>query len=225
MQVKKPRILFCAYRDWACNIYHCINASFQHLFDIELVQSREESKTINPDLYEFILFVGWSWIIPQEMVETGKCICFHPSPLPKYRGGSPIQHQIINGEEKSAVTLFIMDSGIDTGPLLLQEPFSLIGELDDVLENIRGAGVEVIKQLLGYYLVHKKLIEGIPQNESLATSFKRRKQEESEITLNEIKSSTATELYNKIRCLQDPYPNAFIRCGDGSKLFITRSHL
>ena len=47
----------------------------------------------------------------------------------------------------------------------------------------------------------------------------------SEIKIDEIKNCTAKELYNKIRSLQDPYPNAFIKCKDGTKLFITHTKL
>ncbi|SVE63951.1 uncharacterized protein METZ01_LOCUS516805, partial [marine metagenome] len=65
--------------------------------------SEEFVKTLNPDI---ILFYGWSWIISETIVNTYKCIMLHPSKLPKYRGGSPIQNQIIDGEIESAVTLF-----------------------------------------------------------------------------------------------------------------------
>ena len=47
----------------------------------------------------------------------------HPSPLPKYRGGSPIQNQIINGESKSAVTLFKINNKIDQGDIIYQKEF------------------------------------------------------------------------------------------------------
>jgi methionyl-tRNA formyltransferase len=48
-------------------------------------------------------------------------ICFHPSLLPKYRGRSAINWALINGETKTGVSLFWVDEGIDTGPLLLQK--------------------------------------------------------------------------------------------------------
>ena len=47
-------------------------------------------------------------------------ICFHPSLLPRYRGGSAIPWQLIRGETRSGVTVFWPDAGIDTGPILLQ---------------------------------------------------------------------------------------------------------
>ena len=48
-------------------------------------------------------------------------ICFHPSLLPKYRGGSAINWTLIKGETKTGISLFWVDEGIDTGPILLQK--------------------------------------------------------------------------------------------------------
>lgn len=61
-------------------------------------------------------------IIPLAMVEAPRkaSVCFHPSRLPAYRGGSAIPWQLIKGETKSAVTLFRPDEGMDTGPIYLQ---------------------------------------------------------------------------------------------------------
>ena len=61
------------------------------------------------------------------------------------------------------------------------------------------------------------------QKQDEATTFKRRIPEQSEITIDDFQSLSANELSNKINSLQDPYPNAFIRCKDGSILFLTSS--
>ena len=58
-------------------------------------------KKINPKL---IFFPDWSWIIPNEIVQKYQCVCFHESNLPKFRGGSPIQNQIIRGIKKTKTT-------------------------------------------------------------------------------------------------------------------------
>mgnify|MGYP003640641550 FL=1 len=94
-------IWICAYRDWALDIYDDVLENFDN---VNLIKSQEEfTNTI--DLFtasDSIFFIGWSWIIPTVIVEKFNCICMHPSPLPKYRGGSPLQNQIINGERLSA---------------------------------------------------------------------------------------------------------------------------
>jgi len=61
-------------------------------------------------------------IVPEPLLHVPRLgtLCFHPSLLPRYRGGSAIPWQLINGETKTGVTVFWTDAGIDTGPILLQ---------------------------------------------------------------------------------------------------------
>src|SRR5262245_49448805 len=61
-------------------------------------------------------------IVPEPLLHIPRqaSICFHPSLLPRYRGGSAINWQLIRGETRSGVTVFWPDAGIDTGPILLQ---------------------------------------------------------------------------------------------------------
>ena len=141
----------------------------------------------------------------------------HPSPLPKYRGGSPIQNQIINGETDSAVTLFLMDEGIDTGPIIKQEHISLEGSLDEIFKRITEVGV----RLTNYILEDNFVLE--QQDDSEATYFKRRREEDSEITLDELKQKDSLYLFNKIRMLQEPYPKPYIKTADGKKLYINKA--
>ncbi|TMB17984.1 MAG: methionyl-tRNA formyltransferase [Deltaproteobacteria bacterium] len=63
-------------------------------------------------------------IVPEPLLHVPRLtsICFHPSLLPRYRGGSAIAWQLIRGETESGVTVFWPDAGIDTGPILLQRP-------------------------------------------------------------------------------------------------------
>ena len=61
-------------------------------------------------------------IVPPAVFDAPRLgsICFHPSLLPRYRGGSAIPWQLIKGETRTGVTVFWVDPGIDTGPILLQ---------------------------------------------------------------------------------------------------------
>ncbi len=62
-------------------------------------------------------------LIPREIVDAPRrgSLCFHPSLLPKFRGGAAINWQIILGEREAGVTIFAPDDGVDTGPILLQK--------------------------------------------------------------------------------------------------------
>ena len=209
-------VSICAYRDWALEIYD----SVKDVINCKLITSKDQFKEVSDSFKDddTIFFIGWSWIIDDNIIQRCNCICLHPSPLPLYRGGSPFQHQIINGESTSAVTYFKMTSEVDAGEILYQQEMSLKGGLQDIFNRVIPLGVA------GLFYILNNNIEGQLQDESKATYFKRRKPSESEINLDDFKSLTAEELYNKIRSLQDPYPNAYITCKDGKRIFITEAY-
>ena len=216
-------ILFCGYRDWAIRIYDALSRSFKGKLNLVLIKTQEEfEKTITARHPGLIFFVGWSWIIDASTVSTHHCICLHPSPLPKYRGGSPLQHQIINGEPESAVSLFEMNASIDKGPLVWQESFSLDGDLNDLLERMTTLGIKGIQDILESFIATGTYPRKA-QDESKATTYKRRTPDQSEIAVSDFAACTAKQLHDKIRALQDPYPNAFIVCKDGTKLYLQKS--
>ena len=87
------------------------------------VKIREEQwievlKDLAPDV---IVVVAFGQIIPKAILELPKygCINVHASLLPAYRGAAPIQWAVINGDEKSGVTTMRMDTGLDTGDMIL----------------------------------------------------------------------------------------------------------
>ncbi len=169
------------------------------------------------DKFDIFLFYGWSWIVPEEIVNNKVCICSHPSPLPKYRGGSPIQNQIINGETKSMISLFQMAKGLDDGPIYTQKPISLEGHLKDVIEQIGEVGLQATIEMLDGLAEGR--LKPVQQNESEATVYKRRKKSESELTGKQLTEMTSIELFNFIRALEDPYPNAYVNLADGKLVF------
>ena len=180
MSIKK--ILCVGYRTWALNIYKNIlitkNCEFK-IIDSFDNYNEEIIYDYNPD---FILFYGWSWIINDEIINKYKCIMLHPSPLPKYRGGSPIQNQIINGELNSKVTLFLMNDKIDEGDIILQDNITLDGHLNDIFNQITKVGTKLTIDFLNDKYFLKK------QNNNLATYCKRRLPSHSEITLEELQT-------------------------------------
>ena len=209
------RIVYYGYRDWAINIFSKINSDEKYLIsgqDFSLLEA------IKPDL---IFFIGWSNIVPADIIKKYTCICLHPSPLPKYRGGTPVQHQIINGEIDSAVSFFIMVQGIDTGEILYQPHLSLKGDLKIIFGQIELLGIEYLNRIIEDF--KNGSLSSYKQNNLESTFYKRRKESESEITVDEIFNNEPIYLYNKIRALNDPYPNAFIKCKNGKKLFLLSS--
>ena len=209
------KILAIGYRDWAIDIYKNL---LKDKIEIKILKKKsislKEIKEYNPDL---ILFYGWSKKVSNTIVQNFKCIMLHPSKLPNFAGGSPIQNQIIRNVRKSAVTLFVMNEKIDHGNILIQKEFSLLGELDEIFNRIIKIGTLLTLNILKKNYKQKKI--------KITKVYKRRKPQQSEITLREFKFSNANYLYNKIRMLQDPYPNAFIKTIDGKKLYIQKASI
>jgi methionyl-tRNA formyltransferase len=220
-------ILFCFYRDWAESIYHQVKheSSIQKNINFDFVKTDDELNKLDIKKYSLIFFIGWSTIIKEDVINSVPCICLHPSKLPYYRGGSPIQNQIMDGLQESHISLFLMDSGIDTGDILRQVPFSLSGDLSLIFSEIINKSYHPILSIIEEFKKNGKFINRIKQDDQEATFYKRRTKRMSEITTEDIENYTALELHNKVRCLQDPYPNAFIKCKDGTVLYITRTRL
>ena len=102
----------------------------------------EEIKQLNPDI---ILVVAYGKLLPKTILELPRfgCINVHASLLPKYRGASPIQWAVLNGDEKSGVTIMHMAEGLDTGDMILKQEVELskeetAGSLHDKLAQIGG---------------------------------------------------------------------------------------
>ena len=102
----------------------------------------EELRTINPDI---ILVAAYGKLLPAAILDMPKfgCINVHASLLPKYRGASPIQWAVLNGDEKSGVTIMHMAETMDTGDIIITEEVVLAedetaGSLHDKLAAIGG---------------------------------------------------------------------------------------
>ena len=110
--------------------------------------------------------------------------------------------------------LFRMNEGLDKGDIYQQLPLSLAGTLDDIFRRISDLGLAATCNIIeGNYTL-------IAQNDSQASYFKRRSPKDSEITIEELANKTSEFLYNKVRMLADPFPNAYIKTVDGRKLII-----
>jgi len=201
-------IIFCAYRKWALALYDQLLKKHKKM---RLITSPKKLtygfvKKVNP---EYIFFPDWSWKIPSEIVNNFKCICIHESPLPKFRGGSPLQNQIIRGITKTKSTAFLMTEKLDDGDILLQKSLSLNGSINEIFNRMEKNDYNIINKIIQGKFKTKKQT-GKP------TFYKRRTPNDSELkTLNHSKKF----LYNFIRMLEEPYPNAFIKIGKKKIVF------
>ncbi len=156
--------------------------------------------------------------VPQEMIELAPRggINFHPSLLPKYRGGSAINWAVINGETETGVSIHYIDEGVDTGPVLLQEKVSV--EADDTVksvyfEKLYPMGIRMIAEAVA--LIRNNQAIAIEQDENLASFQPVITPEDTVIDWHK----PTAEIYNLIRG-SNPAPGATARIRQTScKLF------
>ena len=155
---------------------------------------------------EAIIVVGYGRIIPRWMIDLPKLgnINLHASLLPKYRGAAPIQWAIAKGESVTGVTLMKIDTGLDTGDILLQaeEPIRPEDTALTLAPRLAHAGAELmIRTLVG---LAQGTIQPQPQDNSRATLAPILTREDGLLDF----SRTATETWNRLRGFQ-PWPGAF----------------
>ena len=200
--------LFCGYRDYSIEIFKKLQKRYKNFHLITKKESLTYSKIkkINP---KYIFFPDWSWIVPENIIKDFDCVCFHESNLPKFRGGSPLQNQIISGIKKTKTTAFLMNSMIDGGDIIIQKDLSLTGNISDIFERMKKNDFEMICQIIQGKFRRRK-------QKGIASFYKRRNPKQSELkNLN----FSNEYLYNFIRMLSDPYPNAFLRIGKKKIIF------
>tara|TARA_B000000475_G_C16002949_1_gene449595 strand:- start:1195 stop:1920 length:726 start_codon:yes stop_codon:yes gene_type:complete len=168
----------------------------------------------------FIITYGWSEYLSKELRDIAPCLILHPSPLPLYRGGSPIQNQIINNETNSAVSIILAEDKLDTGDILYQNEITFTGYLDDILKRIINEGIVGTKKIISNFKNDKLVRKS--QNNSKATTYKRISKNETQINPEDFKNKDAKYFYNLIRGFQKPYPRIYIKCKNNTILYLDK---
>lgn len=170
---------------------------------IRLPEEAEKILALKPDL---IITAAYGQILPKEILDYPKlgCINVHASLLPELRGGAPIHYAILQGKNKTGVTIMHMVEKLDAGDMISQVEVP-IDEEDDVgslHDKLSAAGAELLSDTL------PKLVAGeadrTPQNDELATFAANITREQEKVDWNK----TGEEIYNQIRGLR-PWPVAY----------------
>lgn len=170
----------------------------------------EYEKILNykPDI---IITCAYGQILPNEILNYPKygCINVHGSLLPKYRGGAPIHHAIINGEKETGITIMYMDSKMDSGDIIYQSKIE-IGDndnLDKIYKEMSFLGARTLLEIL------PQIFEGtnsrIKQDETLVSFGLNITKEEEKIDFNQ----SSLRIHNKIRGLSS-IPGAYALIND-----------
>ncbi|MCH1623833.1 methionyl-tRNA formyltransferase [Fredinandcohnia quinoae] len=163
----------------------------------------EKVLALNPDL---IITAAFGQILPKEILETPKygCVNVHASLLPELRGGAPIHYSILQGKEKTGVTIMYMVEKLDAGDILTQVEIPIlehdhVGSLHDKLSV---AGSKLLSETIPLLLAGK--ITPIKQDDTKATFAANIKREQEKINWSMI----GEDIYNHIRGLH-PWPVAY----------------
>jgi len=175
---------------------------------LQPAKAREESflaelRILQPDL---IAVAAFGQILPKNILELPRlgCLNVHTSLLPKYRGASPIQSAILNGDTETGVTIMKMDIGLDTGDILTQCR-TAISDADNAAtlhDRLAQLGGELLSSTIRDYAAGK--ITPQPQPHELATHVAKIRKEDGRIDW----AQSARTIWNRIRAFT-PWPGAY----------------
>lgn len=174
---------------------------------------------LSPDL---IIVVAYGKILPKNVIDYPKygCINVHGSLLPEYRGAAPMQRAIIDGKEKTGITIMYMAEGLDTGDMLLTSEI-LIDENDN-FENIHDKlgilGAQMLQEIIP--MLQNGTAVRIPQDDGLSTYAKKISKEDCLIDF----SKSAKKIHDQIRGLS-PIPLSFTHLPNGKILKVISSKI
>ncbi len=170
------------------------------------IQIIKELGNLKPDLF---IVAAYGLILPLKILNIPRngCINVHPSLLPKYRGASPIQQTILNGDKKTGTTLISMNEKMDNGPILAQQELKIsISEskinYPELSVKLAILSADLLIDILPKFLAKK--IKLIKQNHEKATFVKRIKKEDGKIDW----SKSANQIERMTRAYH-PWPGTY----------------
>ncbi|ALH82293.1 methionyl-tRNA formyltransferase [Sphingopyxis macrogoltabida] len=177
---------------------------------------------IEHDAIDWLFIIGWSQIAGNELLAapTLGVLGIHPTLLPVGRGRAAIPWAILKQLDRTGVTLFKLDSGVDTGPVVAQHEIPLSPDVDaaKLYNLVNDAHVLLIRDAI------PRLVRGelplVEQDEAQATFWPGRKPEDGEIALD----GSVHEAERLVRAVTRPYPGAFF-VQDGTRTVVWRARV
>jgi len=165
----------------------------------------EAIKAADPD---FIIVAAFGQLLPKSILDIAPCINLHASLLPQYRGASPVQQSLLNGDEKTGVTSMLMEEGLDTGDILEKIEFVIPVDmrLHALMEQLTQDACRLTLQTVRNF----KSITPVKQDEAQASLCKKIKKSDGQIDFDD-----AQCIYNKYRAFEG-WPGIFTE--NGTKL-------
>ena len=188
----------------------------------------QQLESYNADVF---VVAAYGKILPKWLIEMPPkgTIGVHPSLLPKYRGATPIQTAILNGDEETGVSLYVLDEKVDNGPILANFKFQISNfeTYSSLSEKLAEEGGELLAEVLPKYVNGE--IAPHPQNEKEATYTKKFTNEDGfvpydEITMSQIDISKSVYIHQKIKAL-NPEPGVYTINPKGQRIKLLEADL
>ena len=144
---------------------------------------------------DFIIVAAFGQILPKNILDIAPCINLHASLLPQYRGASPVQQSLLNGDDKTGVTSMLMEEGLDTGDILEKIEFVIPKEMR--LHALMQQLTEDACRLTLSTIRHFETITPEKQNEAEASLCRKIKKSDGEVDFKD-----AVEIYHKYRAFE-----------------------
>ncbi|MEO0230144.1 MAG: methionyl-tRNA formyltransferase [candidate division WOR-3 bacterium] len=168
------------------------------------VNTPEIAELLRKEQFDFLVVCDFGKILKKDILQACKfpAINIHPSLLPAYRGAAPIERCLLNGEQKTGITIIEMTEEIDAGPVLAQTEINITKEdtRGTLMEKLSKQVPNLLKSVIFSYLngtVNKRAQQGTP---SYAPKVKK-----SELFIDW--RDSALNIFNKIRAFS-PTPGA-----------------
>jgi methionyl-tRNA formyltransferase len=185
------------------------------LFKTRNINDREAIEAIQEKGIDWLFIIGWSQIARKAVLEapTRGVLGMHPTLLPVGRGRAAVPWAILKGLPETGVTLFKLDEGVDTGPILAQEriPMSPQETATSLYAKVNEAHEALICRV--WPSLEADEVELHPQDDAEATVWLGRRPEDGEI----VTTMSVDEVDRLVRAVTRPYPGAFIDV-DGRRL-------
>lgn len=179
------------------------------------LQAQADFAALEPDL---AVVAAYGLILPKEVLEAPRygCLNIHASLLPRWRGASPIQHAIWQGDAESGVTIMQMEQGLDTGPMISKTAVAIRPQTtaQSLHDELAALGAAMIVKAADRLAAGEKL-EGEKQDDDAATYAPMLKKDDGKVDWD----MTAEQIDRQIRALT-PWPGVWTMTEDGRRLKI-----
>lgn len=189
------------YLDDIANEHNVPLLKINHINDKEVLDAIKEYDI------DWLFIIGWSQIAGEAILKapTYGCVGMHPTLLPKGRGRAAIPWAILKGLDKTGVTMFKLDEGVDTGDIIGQGiiPMDETTTATELYEKVDEMHIQLIREY--WDAIVNNTVELKKQDNSIATEWPGRKPADGEI----FSEMTMVEAERLVRAVTHPYPGAF----------------